>query len=94
MQTKFYQFLFLLLALMLFNSCGGDTKTWGIDSTDKDPHIPVCNGDRETTTNALVVKAKTVIRKEKENTILRILHFQSGEKRICVVQGKAIIYVH
>jgi len=94
LKTKLYK-LTLLLLVMLLNSCGGGGgdggTTWGIDQKSGKP-IPVCNGDKDNTTNAILVKAGQEIDKLMSNTVLRIWHYQNGYKKVCTVQGEAIIY--
>ena len=96
MKTKLYKLTLVLLAILL-NSCGGGGSdgdggtTWGIDQKSGKP-IPVCNGNQDNTTNAILVKAGQEIDKLMSNTILRIWHYQNGDKKVCIVQGEAIIY--
>lgn len=93
MQTKLYKLL-LIFTIILLNSCGGGGAgggtTWGIDQNSGKP-IPVCNGDQDTTTNAIFVQPNQEIQHLMSNTVLRIWHYQNGDKKVCIVQGKAII---
>ena len=90
MLTKI-KWLFILSLITILNSCGGGgSKTWGIDHNSGKP-IPVCDGDRNSTTNAISVNADQTVKKLIDPTVVRIWHYQNGEKKICVVQGKAII---
>ena len=96
MKTKLYKFI-LILVIMILNSCGGGggglgggISTWGIDQKSGKP-IPVCNGDQTTTANAILVQAGQEIEKLMSNTVLRIWHYQNGDKKVCTVQGEAII---
>ncbi len=89
MLNKIKWLIAFLFALML-SSCGGGSTTWGIDQ-DAGKSIPVCNGDIDSTTNAITVKAGQKVKKVINPTIVRIWHYQNGEKKICVVQGKAVI---
>ena len=80
---------------MILNSCGGGGgsgggTTWGIDHKSGKA-IPVCNGDQTTTTNAILVQAGQEIEHLRPNTVLRIWHYQNGDKKVCIVQGEAII---
>ena len=87
--------LFLGFVIVMLTSCGGGgagggNENWGIDQNSGVP-LPVCNGDQNSTTNAMIVKANQTIKKIINPTVLRIWHYQSGEKKACVVQGKAVI---
>ena len=87
--------LFFMLFIFTFISCGGGgsngkDESWGIDQ-NSGVLLPVCNGDRDTTTNAKKVNPNQTIKKLINPTIIRIWHYQSGEKKACVVQGKAVI---
>jgi len=85
----------LLFIILLLNSCGGGSTaggktTWGIDQKSGIP-VPVCNGDQNTTTNAITVQAESKISNIKNPTYIRIWHYESGVKKVCVIQGEAII---
>ena len=87
--------LFLGFVIVMLTSCGGGgagggVQSWGIDQ-NSGVLLPVCNGDQNSTTNAMRVKANQKIKKIIDPTVLRIWHYQSGEKKVCVVQGKAVI---
>ena len=85
------KWLSVLVIIATFSSCGGGgDPTWGIDQKP-DKFVPVCDGDVDTTTNAISVKAGQTVRKVITPTVVRIWHYQNGEKKICTVQGKAVI---
>ncbi len=85
----------LTLALVL-NSCGsgsigGGRATWGIDHKPSKT-LPTCDGDVATTTNAINAVDGSQIIKMADNTYIRIYHYQDGTKKVCTIQGEALIY--
>ena len=81
--------LALLLMLIFLNSCGsGSGQKWGIDS---EVLLPICNGDKNTTTNAVNIIANQVIEPKVANTVVLLWHFDNGTKKACVATGKAVV---
>ena len=79
------------LIIFLFTACGEDEK-WGIDDEPiKEPiitSIPVCDNGK----NKIMVYKDQIIEKRQTETVVRIWHYQNGDKMICVVQGDAVVY--
>jgi hypothetical protein len=80
-----------LIAFVL-NNCGGgsDKNSWGIDG-ESGILLPICNGDKNTTTNAVSLLPTYTIEPLLENTNILIWHYSNADKDICVVTGKAIM---
>ena len=76
--------------LFILNSCGESGDKWGIDH-QASTNIPLCDGDKDTTTNAIRVYKNQEIQKLNEHTTIRLWHYQNGDKLVCVVAGEAVI---
>ena len=99
MKNRLFLVSVLTFLMVTFNSCGSSEDTnWGIDhekpnqETTSSISIPSCNGDKTTTTNAIKVYEKQEIKQLSSNTKIRIWHYQNGDKLVCTISGKAVIY--
>ena len=54
--------------------------------------VPSC-GESKDSSNALKIDVKSKIVKQDENTKVRIWHYQDSTELVCVLSGKAVIYV-
>jgi hypothetical protein len=81
------------IIVLSFNSCGSTEDTnWGIDhEIETSKQLPVCNGDKNSTTNAMKVYENQEIENLSDDTYIRIWHYQNGDKLVCTVTGKAVI---
>jgi hypothetical protein len=91
MKSNFVVFIILTFSMVVFNSCGvsEDTK-WGIDH-ETTQQIPRCSEDKNSTKNAIPVYEKQEIEQLSSDTVIRIWHYQNGDKLVCTVSGKAIV---
>ena len=78
----------IIISLTL-SSCGNEEQ-WGIDNKSGIV-LPVCNGDKNTTTNAITLIQGYTVEPLLENTNILIWHFSNSDKMACVQTGKAIM---
>lgn len=72
--------------ILLFCACSeeaGNTTTTSI--------IPVCSSDERDNSSALEVASSTSIKSLTANTVMRVWHYDTGYKLVCVVSGSASI---
>ena len=74
----------------------GDLNGTSVSETDvagtKMVSVPSC-GEAKDSSNALKIDAESKIVKQAENTKVRIWHYQDGAELVCLLSGKAVIYV-
>jgi hypothetical protein len=91
MSNKAIYILFITFIIMMFTSCGGGSDNkWGIDNKSG-ILLPICNGDKNTTTNAVELIPGYTIEPLLENTNLLLWHYSNSQKTACVSTGKAIM---
>ena len=72
---------------LFFTACSGGKNNWGIDNG----MIPQCSGEKRDSFSALLVPDGSKIRAIKPGTNLRVWHYSNGDKKVCVLSGKAIV---
>jgi len=98
-KTRVYKLFIFIFFVVTFDGCGpSDDTNWGVDHEKNEvlqqklsKKVPTCNGDKRTTTNSVKVYAKQEIEQTTDKTVLRIWHYQNGDKRVCTVTGEAVI---
>jgi len=91
--------LFTTTLALILSACGGSPNKSTQTTDDKDNtevSYKSINNCENNSTNAIkaqatIVPANTQIRKNGEDTVLRVWHFQNSEELICVVKGSADI---
>ena len=96
-KTSVYRLIIFIFTVLTFIACGpSDDTKWGIDheviqQQKFSKKVPTCHGDKRTTTNAVRIYAKQEIVQKNDKTVIRIWHYQNGDKLVCTVTGEAII---
>ena len=83
-------FLFIFIIGLLFISCGVNDDKWGIDNKSG-ILLPICNGDKNSTTNSIKLTPGYTIEPLLEDTNILIWHYSNSDKFACVSTGKAIM---
>jgi len=89
MLNKFITSLLIITSVFVLNNCGSGDE-WGIDNKSG-ILLPTCNGDINTTTNAVAVISGYTVEPLLENTNILIWHYSNSDKLVCVSTGKAIM---
>jgi hypothetical protein len=77
----------LVAAMYLLSGCGGK----GGGSAVSANFVPQCAGDAQDSSSAVSVPAGTVVKATEPDTQIRVWHYSNSDKKVCVIQGKAVI---
>ena len=78
--------LMLVGSMFVLASCSGDGTEVGATTSE----LPLCSADVRDTSAAKKVAASTSIESLTEETVVRVWHYDNGDKLACVVTGSAI----
>ena len=90
MLNKYLFYILSSVFILSFISCGTNDGKWGIDNKSG-ILLPICNGDKNTTTNAMKLISGYTLEPLLEDTNILIWHFSNSDKLACVSTGKAIM---
>lgn len=91
MKSNLIKVMIAMLLLIVIIGCGAtDENEWGIDHKSGIV-LPTCNGDINTTTNAIELISGYTIEPLMEDTKIMLWHYSNSDKEACVKTGKAIM---